>query len=95
MKRPKHTHGAPDEACRFKTSVLKVLAITSVVHGYKDANVASTNRLPRVSLFLLVQVKCFGDFSTMHRLKKFVYLKTYSQGYTPTPLNVTYHNSSL
>lgn len=58
-----------------------------------DANVASTNRLPCVSLFLLVHVKCFGDFSTMHRLKKFfyVYLKIYSQGYTPTPFNVTYH----
>ena len=29
---------------------------------YMDANVASTNRLPRVSLFLIVQVKYFGDF---------------------------------
>ena len=27
--------GAPDEARRFKTSVLKELAITSVVHGCK------------------------------------------------------------
>ena len=62
-----------------------------------DANVTATNRLPCVSLFLLVQVKCFGDFSTMHRLKKFlyVYLKIYSQGYTPAPFNATYHNSSV
>ena len=64
---------------------------------YMDTNVVSTNLLPQVSLFLLVQVKCFGDFSTMHRLKKFlqVYLKIYSQGYTPTPFNATYHNSSV
>lgn len=41
---------------------------------YMDANVVSTNRLPCVSLVLLVQIKCFGDFSTMHRLKKFLYV---------------------
>lgn len=59
-----------------------------------DANVASTNRLPCL-YFCLLRLNVLAIFSTMHRLKKFLqaYLKIYSQGYTPTPFNVTYHNS--
>ena len=66
MKRRKHTYGATDEARHFKTSVLKVLAITSVGHGCKRG----LNKSFTMSLFLLAQVKCFGDFFHDAQIKK-------------------------